>query len=373
MKFFKNNSNSTWITSVYEAAFERNADCVMVLNKDKLLACNEAVVRILGAKSKAEVLSLHPGQLSEEFQPSGERSLDVAVAMIGKAYKEGWARFEFWHRRVNGGIFPVQVTIVPIKIGDETLLLANWQDIQEFITMREDAKRAANQVVSDFESSIKHVVSGVSSAAQQLQTTAKSMTTNAEMTNHQCSDVAAAAEQASTNVQTFASAAEELTSSINEVSRQVSESTKIGSTAVDEATRANETVNGLAEAAQKIGQVVKLINDIASQTNLLALNATIEAARAGEAGKGFAVVASEVKNLANQTGKATEDIQEQVSQMQNATLMTVDVIKSIMGTIQRMSEISIAVTSAVEEQGAATREIARNVSEAHKRAQEVKL
>ena len=235
----------------------------------------------------------------------------------------------------------------------------------------EEKKRSMNQFADGFESSVKHVVSAVSSAAEQLQRTAQSMSANADQTSRQCTIVAAAAEQASANVQTVASATEELTSSINEISRQVSESSRIGSLAVEEANRANTTVNGLSEAAQKIGVVVNLINEIASQTNLLALNATIEAARAGEAGKGFAVVASEVKNLANQTAKATEDIQAQVGQMQSVTGSTVDAIKNITGTIRRMSEISTTIASAVEEQGAATREIARNVSEASKGTQEV--
>ena len=235
----------------------------------------------------------------------------------------------------------------------------------------EEKKRSMNQLADSFESSVKHVVSSVSSAAEQLQTTAQTMSANADQTNQRCTVVAAAAEEASANVQTVAAATEELTSSINEISRQVSESTRIGSSAVEEANRANTTVNGLAEAAQKIGAVVNLINEIASQTNLLALNATIEAARAGEAGKGFAVVASEVKNLANQTAKATEDIQNQVGHMQTVTGTTVDAIMNITGTIRRMSEISTMIASAVEEQGAATREIARNVSEASQGTQEV--
>ncbi|MEI6560000.1 MAG: HAMP domain-containing methyl-accepting chemotaxis protein [Rhodospirillaceae bacterium] len=235
----------------------------------------------------------------------------------------------------------------------------------------DDKTRSMNQLADSFEGSVKKVVTGVSTAAQQLQSTAQTMSANADQTNRQCTMVAAAAEQASANVQTVASATEELTSSINEISRQVSESSRIGAAAVEEANRANTTVTGLAEAAQKIGVVVNLINEIASQTNLLALNATIEAARAGDAGKGFAVVAGEVKNLANQTAKATEEIQAQVGQMQTVTETTVDAIKSISGTIRRMSEISTTIASAVEEQGAATREIARNVTEASKGTQEV--
>ncbi len=227
-----------------------------------------------------------------------------------------------------------------------------------------DKRRTMNQLADAFDASVRSIVSSVSSASHQLQRNAQSMSTNADQTTRQCTAAAAAAEQASGNVETVAAATEQLTSSIGEISRQVSESTRIGSLAVDEANRANSTVNGLADAAQKIGEVVQLINDIAGQTNLLALNATIEAARAGEAGKGFAVVASEVKNLANQTARATEDIQAQVDQMQTVTGTTVEAIKSITGTIRRMSEISTTIAAAVEQQGAATREIARNVSEA---------
>ncbi len=234
-----------------------------------------------------------------------------------------------------------------------------------------DKKREMHHLADTFESSVQHVVSAVSAAAHQLQQNAYALSANADQTNRQSATVAAAAEQASVNVQTVASATEELTGSINEISRQVVESTRIGGTAVNEADRANATVNGLAAAAQKIGEVVNLINDIASQTNLLALNATIEAARAGDAGKGFAVVASEVKNLANQTAKATEDIQAQVAQMQAVTGTTVDAIQNITATIRRMSEISTTIASAVEEQGAATREIARNIAEASTGTQEV--
>ena len=185
------------------------------------------------------------------------------------------------------------------------------------------------------------------------------------------SSVAAAAEEASTNVQTVASAAEELSSSISEINRQVNQSNQIASNAATEAERSNEQVQGLAVAAQKIGEVVELISDIAEQTNLLALNATIEAARAGDAGKGFAVVASEVKNLANQTAKATEEIGTQIGGIQTATKDAVDAIQGITSTIGEINEISTAIAAAVEEQGSATQEIARNVEQASAGTSEV--
>jgi len=220
------------------------------------------------------------------------------------------------------------------------------------------------KMANDFEGSVGGVVNSVSSAATEMQSSATSLSATAEQTSKQSTTVAAASEEASTNVQTVASAAEELSSSISEISRQVSQSTQISATAVTEVDAANAKVQGLADAAKKIGEVVALITDIADQTNLLALNATIEAARAGEAGKGFAVVASEVKNLANQTAKATEEISSQIGDIQGATEDAVHAIGSIGGIINQMNEIASTIAAAVEEQGAATQEIARNVEQA---------
>ena len=218
---------------------------------------------------------------------------------------------------------------------------------------------------------VAKVVDLVASASTEMQSSAQALAATAEETNSQSVAVAAASEEVTTNIQTVASSAEELASSISEISRQVTESTKISQEAVNETNRTNEAVESLAEAAQKIGDVVKLISDIAGQTNLLALNATIEAARAGEAGKGFAVVASEVKSLANQTAKATEDIAAQVSAIQSETALAVTAIKGIGSTINKVNEIAVAISSAVEEQGAATAEISRNVTEASNGTQEV--
>ena len=227
-----------------------------------------------------------------------------------------------------------------------------------------DKKKLLNKLAGDFESGVRASLDMLASAATEMRATSQSMSTTAEETSAQATTVAAAAEEASANVQTVATATEELSSSVAEIGRQVSESTRIAGEAVGEATRTDATVHGLSAAAQKIGDVVKLISDIASQTNLLALNATIEAARAGDAGKGFAVVASEVKSLANQTAKATEEIAAQVAAMQGATSEAVEAIKRIGKTIGSLDEIATTIASAVEEQSAATQEIARNVHEA---------
>ena len=229
---------------------------------------------------------------------------------------------------------------------------------------KEERRKAMLDLADRFEAQVGKVVTEVSGAANQLQSTAGAMSATAEETSRQATAVAAAAEQASANVQTVASAAEELASSIAEIGRQVTQSSRISQNAVEAARTTDAKVQSLAEAANKIGEVVSLINDIASQTNLLALNATIEAARAGEAGKGFAVVAAEVKSLATQTAKATEEIAGQIGSIQTSTGDAVQAIQGIGKTIAEISEIASTIASAVEEQGAATREIAGNVQQA---------
>jgi methyl-accepting chemotaxis protein len=236
---------------------------------------------------------------------------------------------------------------------------------------RENRAQRIETMTHDFDSSVSSILGAVAQAGADMQETASSMSATAEQTTHQASIVASAAEEASTNVQTVASASEELASSIQEISRQVHQSTQVASNAAEQSAKTNVLMLGLAQSAQRIGDVVKLINNIASQTNLLALNATIEAARAGEAGKGFAVVANEVKTLANQTGKATDEIAQQVAAVQAATEEAVQAIQDIGQTISEINEISTAIASAVEEQGAATQEIARNVQRAAEGTEQV--
>ncbi|MFV3128822.1 methyl-accepting chemotaxis protein [Niveispirillum sp. KHB5.9] len=228
-----------------------------------------------------------------------------------------------------------------------------------------------NDLIQGFDTQSSAVLRTVSSAATELDATAQSMSAIAEETNRQAAAAAAAAEQTTANVQTVAAAAEEMTASITEINAQVTRSKTISDRAYAEVRQTDGTVAGLAEAAGRIGAVVQLIQDIAGQTNLLALNATIEAARAGEAGKGFAVVASEVKALANQTAKATEEIAAQVTAVQQATDSSVGAIRSIGTTIQSVSEIGTSIAAAMEEQGASTSEISRNVSQAAMGTQEV--
>ncbi|MCJ9702807.1 methyl-accepting chemotaxis protein [Bradyrhizobium sp. SHOUNA76] len=232
-------------------------------------------------------------------------------------------------------------------------------------------KEEMTKLAGVFEAAVGGIIDSVSAASQQLEAAAGTLSGTAEETQQLSGMVAAASEEASTNVGAVASAAEEMSTSVVEIGRQVHDSSRIASEAVEQAKRTDVRINELLKAAGRIGDVVKLITAIAEQTNLLALNATIEAARAGESGRGFAVVASEVKALAAQTARATEEISTQIAGMQSATEDSVGAIKEIGATIARISDISTTIAATIEEQGAATAEIARNVSEAAKGTVEV--
>jgi methyl-accepting chemotaxis protein len=223
---------------------------------------------------------------------------------------------------------------------------------------------SGDELAGKFEASVQAVVSEVIGDARNMREAAKSMSESAGSASDRSKVVADACQEASSNVQTVASAAEELSTSISEIGQRVAQAAQVADKAANDGQRTNAAVQGLAAAADKIGEVINLINNIASQTNLLALNATIEAARAGEAGKGFAVVASEVKSLASQTAKATEEISAQITAIQSETEQVVGNIQGICATILQVNEISSSIAAAVAEQGAATEEIAASVQRA---------
>jgi methyl-accepting chemotaxis protein len=236
---------------------------------------------------------------------------------------------------------------------------------------RENRTREIERFTKEFDQTVKTVLETVDGAIADLERTSDTMSGNSQKTKLQTEDVAVSTEQASANVNMVAASAEQLTASIREIAERVEESSRASQAASDEAAETNETMRGLAASSAKIGNVVGLINNIANQTNLLALNATIEAARAGEAGKGFAVVAHEVKSLAKQTASATDEITSQIAAVQDSSRRAVAAIDTIVRRITEISEISASISSAVEQQSAATSEISRNIQLAATRTQAV--
>jgi len=298
--------------------------------------------------------------------------------VIGRSVTRPLANITALTERLAAGdsAFEVPYTGRSDEVGGLAKALAVFKDnasaVSRMHTEQQETKQRADDekrktmgdLAGKFEASVQAVVRDVFTEARAMQQAAQGMSETANKATDRASFVATACQQASSNVQTVASAAGQLSSSITEISQRVAQAANVADKAAADGQRTNDTVQGLAAAAHKIGEVIDLINQIASQTNLLALNATIEAARAGEAGKGFAVVASEVKSLASQTAKATEEISAQINAIQAETQQVVENIQSIRSTIMEVNEISSSIAAAVEEQGAATQEIASSVQKA---------
>jgi methyl-accepting chemotaxis protein len=335
----------------------------------KTLTGDENKIRMLKGAQKQHWTTLFSGRFDEDYF---RRS-----TLIGQAHE----RIGLLPRWYMGGYLFTLMRIAEVlakqyrKKPDQmvkvmqAVLKAVFLDMDLAVTVYIDAgaenvAKETQKLASLLEQEVNSAVQAVSHNSNELKGSAEKVNDALQRVSQSSTAVASASEQASANVETVAAASEQLASSVGEVGRQMRQSQEITVKAVEEATRTSEVVAGLAERANEIGEIVKLISDIAAQTNLLALNATIEAARAGEAGKGFAVVAAEVKSLANETGKATEQISNQVSGIQEATKNAVAAIKNISGVIGDIETISETIVHAVEQQGEATSEISRNVQEA---------
>jgi len=283
-------------------------------------------------------------------------AINLLIDWTDAYMRESKATLEYVARNQHFRLIAEMGMVGAFKESSKTINRATW-----FIRDRnDDFAKIANR----FEVQMKEVVESVSTAVNELQTVSETVNQSSNAANEQSTSVAAGAEEASANMQGVAGATEELTCAIREINRQVAQSVDITSGAVKKSLSMSEQIGGLTEASQKIGNVIELISSIADQTNLLALNATIEAARAGEAGKGFAVVAQEVKSLASQTAKATEDTGVQIASIQEATRQAVTANQEISETIGQVNNISTTIAAAVEQQSAATQEIARNVEQA---------
>jgi methyl-accepting chemotaxis protein len=274
------------------------------------------------------------------------------------------ARGDFAHEINNEPVPEFQRVNALLRAMKAKLGYATQEKAEMDRRAEENRKASLAKVADSLQQRVQSVVGTIGDSSELLLGSARALSSNAQQTIDQSKSVSSVTENVTGNVQAVSAASHELSSSIIEITRQVSHAAGISQDAVKQAGETDRMVRNLAEAAARIGEVVKLISDIASQTNLLALNATIEAARAGDAGKGFAVVAGEVKNLANQTAKATDEIGQQISAIQSETQVAVEAIRGITHTIEQINELSGAIAAAVEEQSAATSEIARSVEQA---------
>ncbi len=276
---------------------------------------------------------------------------------IESAFKKSPEYQLFWEQLGKGEYQAAQYKRIG-KGGKEVWIEASYNPVRDlngkvckivkFATDLSGRKKENAALAANFETSVKSLVEALAHSAVGMKSTAQSLAAAAEQTNQQSSSVA--------------SATEELAASVNEIARQITEATRVITSAVGEAQKSEKLVAELVSTAARVGEVTQLISDIASQTNLLALNATIEAARAGDAGKGFAVVAGEVKSLANQTARATDEIGQQIKEIQDASRGTANAIRDIVKTIEQVSEINASISGAVEEQSAATKEVSANIN-----------
>jgi methyl-accepting chemotaxis protein len=380
------------------AAIEKTQSVVTFAMDGTVLTANENFLNLVGY-TLDEIRGKHHGMFVDEAYRSSDEYADFWAHLhqgefeaqdykcIGKGGKEIWIRASYNPIPDASGT-PVNVVKYAIDITSQrhkvdrilacVTAAGNGDLTREVGVSGSDAIGQVGEVLSTFFADLRSSISAIAQHAQALANSAEELTAvseqmnvNARDTSAQANVVSAAAEQVSNHVQTVATGAEEMGASIREIAKSASEAAKVATAAVKVAAHTNGTIGKLGESSAQIGKVIKVITSIAQQTNLLALNATIEAARAGEAGKGFAVVANEVKELAKETAKATEDISHKIEAIQGDTQGAVEAIEEIGTIINQINDIQITIASAVEEQTATTNEIGRNVGEAAKGSNEI--
>jgi len=334
---------------------------VTVLDASGFVYSNQTSLHDLGFSSLEEIRGRTPVDISPPRQPDGRTSAEAAADHVARAQREGRARFEWVHRRKDGTDFPAEISLVAVSLGGKPFLLNYWRDLTEVRQLQRQRADTLAALAGRMESSVQRIAQALKESVSLLSGEAERLSAACSASGETVVTVRSSSEAANVATQAIASASEELTASIANIARDVEHAAQLTGQAAEESRRTDGVVRILADDAQKIGDVVNLISTIASQTNLLALNATIEAARAGEAGKGFSVVASEVKSLAQQTAKATEEISRQIGAIQTATKNAVTAIQGITSLAEEISRAATGVATAVEQQGKAAAEIARNV------------
>jgi PAS domain S-box-containing protein len=337
------------VSKIRQAYYERSPDGIKVIRNGKFFHCNDKYLSMLGYDNVNELVGVGSEFFTPPTQPDGRSSREKSLEVIDEARQKGFCRFEWTHRRRDNSTFTSLVTLFPLVVDGETLIISVNTDISEVLANREKISSEMEDTIGNFSQSVSSLLTRSDEAVQRMNGSA---TEEARIFTH-----------VNQNVQTVAAAASQLSGAIAEISGSVADAARISVAAAEEAERTDTTVAALAASADKIGEIVKLIKAIANQTNLLALNAAIEAARAGEAGKGFAVVANEVKSLAGQTAKATEEIIGQITSVQAETHSAVEAIRHIGGIIEQLRAISTNIASAVEEQGISTKEVSSHIAE----------